>query len=325
MKYLRLPDNKSRILPFYLAMEEYATRIFCEDDLFFMWQVKPTVIFGRNQVVQNEVNLQYCADNGIQYYRRKSGGGCVYADMDNIMFSYITRSDSVTTTFSHYTGLVVKMLQGLGLDASDNSRNDIMVNGQKVSGNAFYHIPGYSIVHGTMLYDTDLEHMANAITPSKAKLESKGVKSVSSRITTLSQHLDMNIEQFKAYVIETMCDGELKLNANDIEQINSISQSYLEPEFIMGNNPRCNMRRKERIDGVGELEVSFELVHNIIRNINVTGDFFLIGDIDISIIDRLNGASYTRESINQALKGIDVSDVIMNLTNKQFINLLINF
>ncbi len=167
--------------------------------------------------------------------------------------------------------------------------------------------------------------MANAITPSKAKLESKGVKSVSSRITTLSQHLDMNIEQFKAYVIETMCDGELKINANDIEQINSISQSYLEPEFIMGNNPRCNMRRKERIDGVGELEVSFELVHNIIRNINVTGDFFLIGDIDISIIDRLNGASYTRESINQALKGIDVSDVIMNLTNKQFINLLINF
>ncbi|MBQ0070145.1 MAG: lipoate--protein ligase family protein, partial [Bacteroidales bacterium] len=151
MKYLRLPNNETHILPFYLAMEEYATRIFREDDLFFMWQVNPTVIFGRNQVVQNEVNLDYCDAHGIEYYRRKSGGGCVYADMSNIMFSYITRSDNVTTTFSQYTSAVVKMLKSLGLDASDNSRNDIMVNGLKVSGNAFYLIPGYSIVHGTML------------------------------------------------------------------------------------------------------------------------------------------------------------------------------
>lgn len=325
MKYLRLPDNESRILPFYLAMEEYATRISCEDDMFFMWQVEPTVIFGRNQVVHNEVNLRYCEENGIKYFRRKSGGGCVYADMDNIMFSYITRSDSVTTTFSHYTSEIVKMLKGLGLEASDNSRNDIMVNGLKVSGNAFYHIPGFSIVHGTMLYDTDLEHMSNAITPSAAKLESKGVKSVSSRITTLSQHLDISIEEFKAHVKATMCDGEIILSDNDIESIENITRSYLKPEFIMGNNPRCNMHRKERIEGVGEIEVTFELVHNIINNLNITGDFFLTGDMNYFIIERINGISYTMASVENALKDIDVSQVIMNLTNKQFINLLITY
>lgn len=324
MKYLRLPNNESHILPFYLAMEEYATRIFREDDLFFMWQVKPTVIFGRNQVLQNEVNLDYCDAHGIEYYRRKSGGGCVYADMSNIMFSYITRSDNVTTTFSQYTSAVVKMLNSLGLDASDNSRNDIMVNGLKVSGNAFYHIPGYSIVHGTMLYDTDMVNMANAITPSSTKLQSKGIKSVESRITTLSQHLSMGIDEFKNYVKDNMCDGEMTLDADDINGIEEIMKSYLAPEFIMGNNPRCNMERKQHIDGVGEIEIRFELVHNTIQNLNIAGDFFLLGDIDHAIIDKLNGTSLTRAAVENALKHVEVPEVIVNLTNKQFINLLIN-
>ena len=324
MKYLRLPNNESHILPFYLAMEEYATRIFREDDLFFMWQVKPTVIFGRNQVLQNEVNLDYCDAHGIEYYRRKSGGGCVYADMSNIMFSYITRSDNVTTTFSQYTSAVVKMLKSLGLDASDNSRNDIMVNGLKVSGNAFYHIPGYSIVHGTMLYDTDMVNMANAITPSSTKLQSKGIKSVESRITTLSQHLSMGIDEFKNYVKDNMCDGEMTLDADDINGIEEIMKSYLAPEFIMGNNPRCNMERKQHIDGVGAIEIKFELVHNTIQNLNIAGDFFLLGDIDHAIIDKLNGTSLTRAAVENALKYVEVPEVIVNLTNKQFINLLIN-
>ena len=154
MKYLSLPDTTTRILPFYLAMEEYAARIMGQDDIFFMWQVRPTVIFGRNQLIDNEVNLDYCREHGIEYYRRKSGGGCVFADMSNIMFSYITRSDEVQTTFTRYTSAVAEMLRGLGLNASASDRNDVLIGNRKVSGNAFYHVPGRSIVHGTMLFDT---------------------------------------------------------------------------------------------------------------------------------------------------------------------------
>ena len=188
MKYLSLPDpHATRILPFYLAMEEYAARIIGEDDIFFMWQVEPTVIFGRNQLIDSEVNVDYCREHGIAFYRRRSGGGCVYADRDNIMFSYITRSDEVQTTFSAYTTAVAAMLRGLGLNATASNRNDVLIEGRKVSGNAFYHIPGRSIVHGTMLFDTDMEHMLHAITPSRDKLTSKGVQSVRSRITTLSE------------------------------------------------------------------------------------------------------------------------------------------
>ncbi|MBQ2491132.1 MAG: lipoyltransferase [Muribaculaceae bacterium] len=322
MKYLLLPNDATRILPFYLAMEEYAARIMADEDIFFMWQPDPTVIFGRNQLIDNEVNLDYCKEHGIAVYRRKSGGGCVYADRDNIMFSYITRSDNVQLTFSRYTHAVVEMLQGLGLNATDNGRNDILIDGLKVSGNAFYHIPGHSIVHGTMLYDTNMEHMLNAITPSSAKLESKGVESVRSRITTLSEHLDMSIDDFKAHVKATLCDGEIVLNDADVAQIDAIMQSYLTPEFIYGNNPRCNLVKTGRIEGVGEMQVSLELNHNVIRHIDVAGDFFLLGNLDDGIIAPLTGVNFERTHVQQALEGVDLGKIIANLNNQQLINLL---
>ncbi len=322
MKYLLLPNDATRILPFYLAMEEYAARIMADEDIFFMWQPDPTVIFGRNQLIDNEVNLDYCKEHGIAVYRRKSGGGCVYADRDNIMFSYITRSDNVQLTFSRYTHAVAEMLQGLGLNATDNGRNDILIDGLKVSGNAFYHIPGHSIVHGTMLYDTNMEHMLNAITPSSAKLESKGVESVRSRITTLSEHLDMSIDDFKAHVKATLCDGEIVLNDADVAQIDAIMQSYLTPEFIYGNNPRCNLVKTGRIEGVGEMQVSLELNHNVVRHIDVAGDFFLLGNLDDGIIAPLTGVIFERTHVQQALEGVDLGKIIANLNNQQLINLL---
>ena len=322
MKYLQLPDNATRILPFYLAMEEYAASILADDDIFFMWQPAPTVIFGRNQLIDNEVNLDYCREHDIAVYRRKSGGGCVYADRDNIMFSYITRSDNVQLTFSRYTHAVAEMLQGLGLDATDNGRNDILIDGLKVSGNAFYHLPGRSIVHGTMLYDTNMEHMLHAITPSRAKLESKGVESVKSRITTLSQHLDMSIDDFKAHVKATLCDGEMVLNDADVKQIEGIMQSYLTPEFIYGSNPRCNLTREARIEGVGEVIVKLELNHNVIQHMNVAGDFFLLGSVDDAIVKPLTGVQFDRDHVRQALADVDMAQIILNFNKEQLINLL---
>ena len=185
MKYVALPSEEQHILPFYLAMEEYVARRLAADEYFFMWQVEPTVIFGRNQLLDTEVDVEYCRANGIGVYRRKSGGGCVYADMDNIMFSYITPTVNVNFTFNNYMLMVEHLLQKLGVDAKTTGRNDILIEGKKVSGNAFYHLPGRSIVHGTMLYDTDIEKMLRSTTPSRTKLKSKGVESVRQHITTL--------------------------------------------------------------------------------------------------------------------------------------------
>lgn len=328
MKYLSLPDyitrSTPRILPFYLAMEEYAARIMGNDDLFFMWQVTPTVIFGRNQLIDNEVNLPYCREHDIAYYRRKSGGGCVFADMSNVMLSYITRSDNVQLTFTRYTDAVTGALQQIGLNAHASGRNDIMIGDGKVSGSAFYHTAGCSIVHGTMLYDSDMTHMAHAITPSRDKLVSKGVSSVPNRITTISQHSTISLDEFKAHLRSAMCDGETRLGDEDVKHIEAIMQTYLTDEFILGNNPRCNIVKQARIEGVGELVANIELNRNIIKHINIAGDYFLVGDLDGGIIDRITGKSLTAQALTDALRDVDVQNIIMNLTTKQFINLLIN-
>ena len=102
MVYVNLPNESRRQLSFYLAAEEYVARELPPNDYFFMWQVEPTVIFGRNQLLESEVDVEYCRRNGISMFRRKSGGGCVYADLSNIMFSYITPDSNVNFTFNRY-------------------------------------------------------------------------------------------------------------------------------------------------------------------------------------------------------------------------------
>lgn len=324
MIYITLPTTKcERRLTFYLATEEYVARNFKSNDYFFMWQVNPTVIFGRNQLIENEVNIEYCRQHNINTFRRKSGGGCVYADMNNIMFSYITPDENVNLTFTSYINMVAGMLRKLGVDAQPSGRNDIMINNRKVSGNAFYHIPGRSIVHGTMLYDTDMQNMIGAITPSDEKLVSKGIKSVRQHITLLKDYIDMSIDDFKAFVKKDLCSDEIILTDNDADEISKIEEEYLSPEFIYGNNPRYNITKRGRIDGVGDFVIDLEMKNDVIHSVNIMGDFFLVGDIDKAINSRLHGVRLTAEDINNALPD-RLDDIILNLHKKDFIELIAN-
>ncbi|MBP5498698.1 MAG: lipoate--protein ligase [Muribaculaceae bacterium] len=322
MNYLQLPENEQHILPFYLAMEEYATRLAMSDDVFFMWQVTPTVIFGRNQVIQNEVNIDFCRSQGIAMYRRKSGGGCVFADENNVMMSYITRSSNVDHTFARYTRSVVDMLRTLGLNADDNNRNDILIDGRKVSGNAFYHTNGCSIVHGTMLYDADTTLMASALSPSREKLAAKGIASVQSRITTLHEHTDMSLEQFKDYARKHLCESSITLTATDVEKIHEIEKTYLEQDFIFGSNPPFSIRKHKYLDGVGEVEVRLDVKHNKIKRVAIMGDFFALGNVEQEIEQRLAGTEFDNNAVCEALQTVDCSKIILNLNTEQLINLI---
>ena len=260
MTHLTLPTGETRRLSFYLAMEEYAARSLplslqrsgerrngsgrpilpsegAGEAFFFLWQVEPTVIFGRHQVIENEVNVPYCREHGIQFYRRKSGGGCVYADRSNVMMSYITRSDEVQATFGEYMQMVCGMLRELGLPATSTENNDVLIGGRKVSGNAYYHLPGRSIVHGTMLFDTDMQHMLRAITPPQAKLTRHGVESVRQRITLLREHTSLSTEEFKHFAVEKLCSRTMMLTEEDVRNIETLEQEYLDPEFIWGRTP----------------------------------------------------------------------------------------
>ena len=234
MKYIALPIRETRRLSFYLAMEEYVARQFQEeDDYFFMWQMEPSVIFGRNQVLENEVNVPYCREHGIKLYRRKSGGGCVYADMDNLMLSYITAEENVNFAFNRFVNMVLLVLRKLGIAATGTSHNDIMIGDKKVCGTACYHLGGRSIVHSTMLYDTNMTHMLNAITPSQEKLQKKGIESVRQRITLLKDYTAIgSVEALKSLIRETLCVGEFLLTAKDVAAIEAIEATYLKEEFI---------------------------------------------------------------------------------------------
>ncbi len=320
---MELPDDRVRRLSFYLAMEEYVARHMDERDFFFMWQVEPSVIFGRNQLIENEVNLEFCRNRGIRTYRRKSGGGCVYADMKNIMFSYITSEENVGFTFNRYINMVVLVLNRLGVDARANGRNDIMIGDRKVSGNAFYKLPGRSIVHGTMLYDTDMENMVGSITPTDGKLLSKGVRSVRQRIALLKDHIGMDMDEFKLFVRDNLCKNRVTLTESDISAVEHIERGYLSDDFIYGNNPRYTVTRRGRIEGVGEMEVRMELKNDIIKAVNIVGDYFLTGDMDSMLIAPLIGTRLTAEELTAALPR-NTEDVVMNLSREELVKLLMS-
>ena len=323
MIYVKLPNAKSRRLPFYLAMEEYVARELPAQDYFFIWQVEPTVIFGRNQLVDSEIDVNFCRNHGIQFYRRKSGGGCVFADRSNLMLSYITPTTNVNFTFNRYMLMVEDALQRLGVDARTSGRNDILIAGKKVSGNAFYHLPGRSIVHGTMLYDTNLDYMLNATTPSRTKLRSKGVESVRQHITTLCNHINLTIEQLKEHLRTVLCDSEILLSEADVAAIEQLEQEYYDDAFIYGNNPAASLTKVQRIEGVGEFHVSLDVKENRIRKVLLAGDFFIIGDLDSMLLSKLMGVEYCRAAIEEALANVETAEIIMNLKKEELINLLI--
>ena len=226
MKNILLPDNKERSLAFYLAMEEFVAE-WSEGEAFFVWRVLPTVIIGRNQDLEAEVNLDYCLGHGVRVVRRKSGGGCVYSDKGNIMVSFVSRRGEVSAVFDRYLSALTACLCSLGLDAEKSGRNDILVDGRKVSGNAFHQLPDRSIVHGTLLYDTDLDALEEAIRPPVEKLERHGVASVRQRVRNLKEYVSpVTIEALERHLVEYFCDGEVALTAEDVEKIEAMSSEY---------------------------------------------------------------------------------------------------
>ena len=229
MKNVVLPEIKDRSLAFYLAMEEFVAREF-EAETFFLWRVAPTVIIGRNQDLEAEVNLEYCRKNGVEVVRRKSGGGCVYSDMGNIMVSYVSRRGDVSEVFDRYLSAMTACLRTLGLNAEKSGRNDILVEGRKISGNAFHQLPDRSIVHGTMLYNTDFEALEVAIKPPVEKLERHGVASVRQRVENLKTYLDpvriSSEEDLEKYIVGYFCDEEFSLTEEDVARIEEIETQY---------------------------------------------------------------------------------------------------
>ena len=324
MKYILLPKPDTiHQLPFYFAVEEYVARHYTNDDYFMGWRVNPTVMLGRNQLIDNEVNTDYCKEHKIDIFRRKSGGGCIYADKGCIQFSYISRAVNANEAFAAYMQRMADLLKGLKIDAQLSGRNDILIDDTKVSGCAFYQLSNRSVLHNSLLFDTQLDHLSNALTPAKEKLQSKGVASVRQRVTNVATYTQLDILNFMDYIRQEMCGKEvIELTEEDMKGIAEIEKELSSDDFVYGKNPKYSLVRKHRFEGVGTLEAHIELKNNIIGSINMVGDYFLLGDIDHDFLSLLKGCEFTREAVEERLDGIDLSTIIRGLKLRQFLRLL---
>ena len=301
---IALPDEcRNRSLPFYLSVEEWVARRLPADEYLFAWRVGPTVICGRNQDVPLEVNLDYCRRHGIEVWRRKSGGGAVYADRNNLMISYVTPSTEVEPTFRGYSEWLAALLRSYGLNAEASGRNDVLIDGRKVSGGAFYKLPDRAIVHSTLLFSTDMEHIGNALTPSRAKLESKKVTSAQSRITTIGEHLpSLAIEEIEQRLVSE-CDGRYELTPADIAEVEAICAGYRPQEGAIPV-PRDKRFFCQR-NSAGEFR--FSLGED--GRLAVKGDFFPLCDLEAALAEADSGAdllnALERTGVAQAVVGID--------------------
>ncbi|MCC3355482.1 lipoate--protein ligase [Bacillus sp. REN16] len=324
-------DNKGINDPqINLAIEEYALKNLDINETYLLFYINgPSIIIGKNQNTIEEINTQYVEDNGIKVVRRLSGGGAVYHDLGNLNFSFITKDDGESFhNYKKFTEPVIEALKKLGVNAQLSGRNDIEVEGRKISGNAQFSTRGKMFSHGTLMFDSEIDHVVSALKVKKDKIESKGIKSVRSRVANISEFLteEISIEEFREmllrYIFNTEGDiPEYKLTDKDWEKINEISKErYQNWDWNYGKSPKFNYKHTHRFP-VGSIDVRLEVQKGLIENCKIYGDFFGVGDVG-DIENRLNGTKYEKAELEKALEDIDIQHYFGKITKEDFINLI---
>lgn len=313
-----------------LAIEEYALRNFDpEMDYLLFYINSPSIIIGRNQNTLEEINHEYVEENDIHVVRRLSGGGAVYHDLGNLNFSFITKYDQHSLhNFKKFTDPVIKVLRDMGVPAELSGRNDIVVNGRKISGNAQFSTSGRMFSHGTLLFDSDLGEVANALNVKMSKIQSKGHKSVRSRVANITEFMDekMSVLDFRKRLLEGLYKSsehieQYILSDDDREGVEQLkNERYGNWDWNYGRSPRFNIQRSRRFD-IGEVDLRLDVDKGHIENLKIYGDFF--GRKNVADIEqKLQGVRYEPEELVSALDPIDTHEYFGALPKDDFLELL---
>ncbi|MDF9762877.1 lipoate--protein ligase [Peribacillus simplex] len=313
-----------------LAIEEYALKHLNIDETYLLFYInRPSIIIGRNQNTIEEINADYVDGNGITVVRRLSGGGAVYHDLGNLNFSFITRDDGDSFhNFKKFTQPVVETLEKLGIQAELSGRNDILAEGKKISGNAMFSTKGRMFSHGTLLFQSEMDHIVSALKVKKDKIESKGIKSIRSRVGNIADFLKepMSVEEFRSFLLQNIFkeSGEVTeyvLTEADWEKIHKISEErYQNWEWNYGKSPKFNLQNSHRFS-VGSVDIRLEVNRGIIEHCKIYGDFFGVGEV-ADIEQKLTGSRYEKKAISNVLDEIDVRHYFGNVTKEEILALI---
>lgn len=310
------------------AVEEYFVESY-KEPVFILWKNKPNVMVGRNQNTYAEINEEFCEANNIAVVRRLSGGGAVYSSPENFQYTLILdKNEHAQVSFKSLAKPLIAFLKTLGIHAEFTGRNDILIDGKKVSGNAQYHNKNILLHHGTILFDVDIDQLTKSLTPDLTKLTAKGIKSIKSRITTIKERLvdemtvDEFIEKFMKFQLEDSKDNYIKpLTRGEKEEILKIKENRWDQwAWNYGKNPKFSNTKKKKFDS-GLVEVNYEVENGVLSNIKIYGDFF--SDLPIESLEEiLIGVSFDEKSIQDKMTKVKMHDYINGITSQDFIQLL---
>lgn len=324
-------DNEGHTNPkLNLALEEYALRHFdASQDYLLFYINEPSIIIGRNQNTLEEINQDYITANNIHVVRRISGGGAVYHDLGNLNFSFITNHDGKRiSNFEKFTAPVIRVLNEMGVSAELKGRNDILVEEKKISGTAQFSTGKRMISHGTLLFDTDMGEVVKALQVKMSKIESKGHKSVRSRVANISEFLKtpITMADFKNQLLLGLYEASepfeiYKLTESEWQAVHQWkADKYDLWDWNFGRSPKFNIQRNKRFPA-GEIDLRIFVEKGLISEFKVFGDFFgrrPVADIEQLLI----GVPYDKDEITARLQDLSVEDYFGAIEKRDFINLI---
>lgn len=311
--------------PFYnLAFEEYVLTHRVEGDYLILWQNDNTIVIGQNQNAEAEINRSFVETHGIHVVRRMTGGGAVYHDMGNLNYSFITDGgDPGQLSMAAFTRPVVEALQALGLAAESSGRNDILVNGKKVSGTAQRLARGRILHHGTLLFDSNSDMVAGALHADPEKFRSKSVKSVRSRIGNIRDALgqDMELQDFWNYLKSALArDGFLpgSLTAAELEGVMDLKKSKYDTwEWNFGRSPKFDLVNKQRFPG-GTLEIGLRVESGHIAEAAFYGDFLSVTSLE-PLRQALQGCPFREEETAAVLDQFPLREMFGGIRKEEIL------